>query len=140
MTRHDVTPELVNAMLRREWPQAGVTCVELGPREALAMLEPQASSLRPGGYISGPKIFGVADSALWFLVFGALDRVEPMALTSELSIRFLRPAIGERLYARATLDKAGRRSVVGTVRVFTEGAEDRPCATAQGTYMLPLEG
>lgn len=62
-----------------------------------------------------------------------------MALTSELSIRFLRPALGERLYARATLDKLGKRSVVGTVKIWTEGHEDRPCATAQGTYMLPLE-
>ena len=60
-----------------------------------------------------------------------------MALTSELSIRYLRPAIGETLWARATLDKAGRRNVVGTVRVWTDDRPDKPTATAQGTYAMP---
>jgi acyl-coenzyme A thioesterase PaaI-like protein len=41
-----------------------------------------------------------------------IGRVEPRALTSELSIRFLRPAIGETLWARAAVDSAGRRNVV----------------------------
>ena len=132
-----LTPDDVDAMLAREWPEAQAHCVELGSTSAVACLTPPAGSLRPGGYIAGPQIFAAADTALWFLVFGALGRVEPMALTSELSIRFLRPALGERLYARATLDKLGKRSVVGTVRIWTEGHEDRPCATAQGTYMLP---
>jgi acyl-coenzyme A thioesterase PaaI-like protein len=61
-----------------------------------------------------------------------------MALTSELSIRFLRPAQGSILWARATLDVAGRRNVVGTVRVWCDERDDRPTATAQGTYVLPL--
>ena len=43
----------------------------------------------------------MADSAVWFLVNGALGRLEPMTVTSELSIRFLRPAKGDKLYARA---------------------------------------
>ena len=85
----------------------------------------------------GPTQFGIGDSALWYLVFGALDRIEPMALTAELSIRFLRPGVGDRLYARATLEKLGRRSVVGSIRVWTDDNEAKPCATGQGTYMLP---
>ena len=60
-----------------------------------------------------------------------------MALTSELSIRYLRPAVGETLWAMASLDKAGRRNVVGTVRVWTDDRSDKPTATAQGTYALP---
>ena len=78
-----------------------------------------------------------ADVVLWFLVFGAIDRVEPMAMTSELSVRFLRPGIGTRLFARASLDRAGRTSVVGTVRVWTDDNESKPCSAAQGTYALP---
>jgi len=60
-----------------------------------------------------------------------------MALTSELSIRFLRPAQGSMLWARATLDSAGRRNVVGTVRVWVDDREDRAVSVAQGTYVLP---
>jgi acyl-coenzyme A thioesterase PaaI-like protein len=60
-----------------------------------------------------------------------------MALTSELSIRFLRPCIGEVLWGRATIDTAGRRNIVGTVRIWTDANEGKPSAVAQGTYVLP---
>ena len=42
-----------------------------------------------------------------------------------------------RMYARARLERAGKKSIVGTVHVWTEGHEDRPSATAQGTYIVP---
>ena len=61
-----------------------------------------------------------------------------MALTSELSIRYLRPAIGERLRCRATLESVTRRSVVGTVHVWCDDRSDRITAAAQGTYAVPL--
>jgi acyl-coenzyme A thioesterase PaaI-like protein len=64
-------------------------------------------------------------------------RIEPMALTAELSIRFLRPAIANVLWARATIDAAGRRNVVGTVRIWADDRDDKPTAVAQGTYVLP---
>ena len=38
---------------------------------------------------------------------------------------------------RSTLDKAGRRNVVGTMRIGCDDEEDRITATAQGTYALP---
>ena len=94
--------------------------------------------MRPGGFISGPAQFGLADAALWYLVFAAIGRIEPMALTSELSIRYLRPAQGSVLWAKATLESAGRRNVVGTVHVWCDDRVDKPTASAQGTYALPL--
>ena len=105
--------------------------------ERLPTFRPGDDAIRPGGYISGPTQFAIADGALWYLVFAAIGRVEPMALTSELSIRFLRPAIGAVLWARATQEVAGRRQVVGSVRIWTDDNEQRPCAVAQGTYVLP---
>jgi len=132
-----LTPAGVNAMLDREFPGTGNSCVELGPTGALARSDIAPGSLRPGGFVSGPTQFGLADAALWYLVFGAIGRIEPMALTSELSIRYLRPAQGSVLWARATLESAGRRNVVGTVRVWCDDREHKPSATAQGTYVLP---
>ena len=105
---------------------------------AIARREISDEELRPGAFVSGPSQFSLADAALWYLVFGATGRIEPMALTSELSIRFLRPAQGKVLWAKATLDVAGRRNVVGTIRVWCDDRSDRPTATAQGTYVLPL--
>jgi acyl-coenzyme A thioesterase PaaI-like protein len=131
------TVEAVNDMIGELFPGSHHTCVELGPDFAVARREISDDELRPGAFISGPSQFGLADAALWYLVFGATGRIEPMALTSELSIRFLRPARGSVLWARATLDVAGRRNVVGTVQVWCDDCDDRPTATAQGTYVRP---
>lgn len=136
----DPTPEGVNQMLDEAFPGTGNTCVEVGPSSALARRDIEPGLLRPGGFVSGPTQFGLADAALWYLVFGAIDRVEPMALTSELSIRFLRPAQGSVLWARASLESAGSRSIVGSVRVWCDDAADKPSSVAQGTYVLPRSG
>lgn len=134
------TPDDVNAMIREAFPGSDNTCTELGEGYAVASRTVGREELRPGGFISGPAQFAVADAALWYLVFAVIGRVEPMALTSELSIRFLRPAVGTVISARATIDAAGRRNVVGTVRVWTDDREHQPSAVAQGTYVLPAPG
>jgi acyl-coenzyme A thioesterase PaaI-like protein len=130
--------DAVNQMIGELFPGSSHVCVELDRTMAVARRDVSDAELRPGAFISGPSQFGIADAALWYLVFGATGRIEPMALTSELSIRFLRPAQGRTLWARATLDVAGRRNVVGTVTVWCDDRHDRPTATAQGTYALPL--
>jgi acyl-coenzyme A thioesterase PaaI-like protein len=132
------TASAVNEMVEQLFPGSNNACDEIGADFAVARREISDAELRPGAFVSGPSQFGLADAALWYLVFGATGRIEPMALTSELSIRFLRPAQGKVLWARATLDVAGRRNVVGTVRVWCDDRIDKPTATAQGTYALPL--
>ena len=132
------TIEAVNEMIEQLFPGSNNTCDAIGADFAVARREISDAELRPGAFVSGPSQFGLADAALWYLVFGATGRIEPMALTSELSIRFLRPAQGKVLWAKATLDVAGRRNVVGTVHVWCDDRSDKPTATAQGTYVLPL--
>jgi uncharacterized protein (TIGR00369 family) len=141
VTDGDRTPSFdadeVNRMLAELFPGTGNACVEVGRSHAVARITVDPGSLRPGAYVSGPTQFALADAALWYLTFGAIDRIEPMALTSELSIRYLRPAQGEVLWARAQLESAGRRSIVGSVRVWCDDRADRPSSVAQGTYVLP---
>ena len=132
------TTAAVNEMIEQLFPGSNNTCDAIGADFAVARREISEAELRPGAFVSGPSQFGLADAALWYLVFGATGRIEPMALTSELSIRFLRPAQGKVMWAKATLDVAGRRNVVGTVRVWCDDRSDKPTATAQGTYVLPL--
>ena len=138
MVEQTVTIEAVNAMVREQFPGAPNYCVELGPDYAVAAYDVEDRSIRPGGFISGPSQFALVDSALWYITFVALQRVEPMALTSELSIRFLRPAQGERMFCRATIEAVSRRSVVGTAHVWCDDRTDKVTATAQGTYAIPL--
>ena len=137
-TRSLPTVTAVNEVIAQLFPGSNNTCEAIGADFAVARREISDEELRPGAFVSGPSQFGLADAALWYLVFGATGRIEPMALTSELSIRFLRPAQGKVLWAKATLDVAGRRNVVGTVHVWCDDRSDRPTATAQGTYVLPL--
>jgi uncharacterized protein (TIGR00369 family) len=128
----------INAMLRTDFPGSGSRCIELGADFAVAEYVVEPGDLRPGGFVSGPTQFSLVDAALWYLTFAALGRIEPMALTSELSIRFLRPAQGSVVRCRARLEAASRRSVVGTAHVWCDDRTDKITATAQGTYAIPL--
>ena len=74
-----------------------------------------------------------------FSTFATLGRIELMTLTSELSIRFLRPCIGDVLWAGATVHAAGRRNIVATILVWTDDNTEHPSAVAQGTYALPAD-
>jgi len=131
-----LSPDDIHQMLQETWPKAAVRCLELTSEMAVAALTPAPGDIRPGNLISGPTLFAAADSALWFAILGAIGRTEPMTLTSELSIRFLRPARGDLVYARALVDRVGRTSAVGTVKIWTDD-ESRPVAVAQGSFVLP---
>ncbi len=132
-----VTPETVNAFVAQEWAARPTSsrCLEVSGRHALAAIDVGESQIRPGGFVSGPTQFAAADLALWYACFGAIG-LEAMALTSELSIRFVRPAIGRQLYARADLNSVGSRNIVGSVTIWTDDP-DRPTAICQGTYVAP---
>ena len=130
--------DAVNDMVEQLFPGSNNVCHELGADVAIARRDIAEHELRPGAFVSGPTQFALADAALWYLVFGATGRIEPMALTSELSIRFVRPAQGRVLWARASLEVAGRRNVVGSVHIWCDDREHKPTAIAQGTYALPL--
>ena len=131
-----ITADEINAYLAEAFPISGQRCVEVGGRWAVAAITPDERSRRPGDIISGPTIFGLCDAVLWYALFGAVG-LEPMALTSELSIRYLRPARGDRVLARAELHHVGKRSVIGSIRCWVDEAEDKTVAVAQGTYIRP---
>lgn len=94
--------------------------------------------LRPGGTIAGPVMMGLADAALYALVLSRIGPVE-LAVTTSLSINFLRrPAPGD-VVADARMLKLGKRLAVGEVNLFSEalGAQ-YPVAHVTGTYSIPL--
>ena len=131
-----VTVEEINTFLVADFSGSTNLCESVGPGWAIARLDTSPATLRPGGIISGPTVFGLCDAALYYACFTRIG-IEPMVLTSELSIRFLRPARGSRLLARAELHHAGRRSMIGSIVAWTDDAE-KPVAVAQGTYVAPV--
>lgn len=135
------TVDAVNTFLSKTFPAAartGIRCVEIDDGIATVRLPYAPDEVRPGGYISGPSMFTAADTALWFASFTVIG-IEAMAVTSELSIRFLRPARNGDLMARATIQSVGRRRIVGSVELWVDGTRDRLVAVAQGTYVRPTE-
>ena len=89
--------------------------------------------LRPGGTISGPTIFTLADLAFYQLTLSLIGPV-PLAVTTQLNLSFMRRPDPGLLEATATMLKLGRRLAVGDVLI--EG-EEGPVAHAQVTYSIP---
>ncbi len=134
----ELTAEDVNRFVIEQYPASfadGYRCEEVGEGFAVARWHHDASTLRPGALISGPTQFALADTALWYLSFTVVG-LQPMAVTSDLHIVFLRPAAGGDLLGRAELLRAGRTRITGRVDVWVEGVEDRPVAHATGAYSV----
>ena len=99
-------------------------------------LRVQDKHLRPGGTVSGPAMFGLADVAMYLAI---LSRIGPVALavTTNCSLDFMRkPGAGVDMLAEARLLKLGRSLVVGDVMLFSEGMAE-PVARAGLTYAIP---
>lgn len=91
---------------------------------------------RPFGVINGGTLMALADVAAYVAIFGRMGIV-PLAVTNELKMNFLRPAVGEDVLARAALLKVGRRVAYATVDVFRNDEPDRLVAHATTSYVLP---
>ena len=92
--------------------------------------------LRPGGTVSGPSMFGLADVAIYLAILSKIGPVA-QAVTTGATIDFLRrPAAGADLLAETRLLKLGRRLAVGEALLFSEG-QDAPVARASMTYSIP---
>lgn len=130
--------EALAAFLQREFGQvADDFAVErVGPEGLVLRLRVAERHLRPGGTVSGPSIFALADVAMYLAI---LARIGPVALavTTNCSIDFMRkPAAGRDLLAEARVLKLGRSLAVGDVLVFSDG-QGEPAARAGLTYAIP---
>ncbi len=99
--------------------------------------------LRPGGTVSGPSMFALADCAVYALVLGHVGR-KALAVTTSCSIDFMRkPAAGVDLIAECRLLKLGRILAVADVLMYSQGAAGgaaAPVARASMTYSIPPGG
>ncbi|SFD75915.1 uncharacterized domain 1-containing protein [Sulfitobacter brevis] len=92
--------------------------------------------LRPGGTVSGPSMFALADVAAYL---ATLSQIGPQALavTTNCSIDFMRKPLADvPLVATARLLKLGRTLSVTDVLIHSEGS-DLPVARASLTYAIP---
>ncbi|GAA3876438.1 PaaI family thioesterase [Celeribacter arenosi] len=97
---------------------------------------PDTRHLRPGGTVSGPSMFMLADVAIYFAILNRIGEV-PLTVTTGAHIDFMRkPAAGVDLLAQAKVLKLGRTLAVGTAALCSAGHDD-VVAHAQMTYAIP---
>src|SRR5690554_8090912 len=127
-------PELTDVMAA-EFPQVaqdfGIDA--LHPMHLALRLKVGDRHLRPGGTVSGPAIFALADVGMYLAVL-AMIGPEALAVTTNCSLDFMRkPAAGSDLIADVRVLKLGRALAVGDALIRSDGAT-APVARASLTY------
>ncbi|MBK4216672.1 PaaI family thioesterase [Paracoccus caeni] len=128
----------LNAFLSQEFEQvAGQYQVERADAAGVTIrLNVSYDHLRPGGTVSGPAMFALADVAIYCAI---LSRIGPVALavTTNASIDFMRkPEAGQDLLAECRILKLGRVLAVAEAMIHSAGV-DEPVARCSMTYSIP---
>jgi uncharacterized protein (TIGR00369 family) len=92
-------------------------------------------NIRPGGTLSGPSMFTLADLAFYVAVLGAIGPVG-LAVTTNLNINFLRKPTQRDMIAECRMLKIGKRLAVGEATLYSDG-DDEAVAHVTGTYSIP---
>lgn len=130
----------VEAFLEAEFPQLHAggrlhSVVSVGRGEAVMRCAYHPSQLRPGGTLSGPTVMTLCDVGLYVAILASIGPVG-LAVTTNLSVNFLRKPRPADLVARVRLLKLGKRLAVGEALVVQDD-DDAPVAQATGTYSIP---
>jgi len=130
----------VNALLAEVYPQLNADlpayeAVEVFPGGCTVRLNATERHLRPGGTISGPALFTLADIGGYVCV---LSHAGPDALsvTTNLTINFMRKAAAGPIDGHCRILKLGRNLMVFDVDIVA-GPDRQTVAHAVGTYSIP---
>lgn len=132
-------PEL-QAYLAEIFPQLAsrFEIEDLHPLSVRVRMTATEADLRPGGTVSGPAMFALADCTFYMALLAVIGR-EALAVTTNASIDYLRKPAPGGLTAEARILKLGRSLAVGDVLIFSDGIEG-PVARAGLTYSIPPRG
>jgi uncharacterized protein (TIGR00369 family) len=131
------------AFLVREFPHAGfgdgrLVLEDYGRGTCRVRLPLDERNIRPGPSVSGPAIMGLGDVAAWVALLSIIGPV-PLAVTSNLSASFLRPAGVADLLCDCSVLRAGRRLAVMLAEV-TRATDAAAVAHMTITYAIPQTG
>jgi uncharacterized protein (TIGR00369 family) len=124
--------------MAREFSQVAdeFTIEEVREMGVLIRLNVDERHLRPGGTVSGPSMFALADVSIYLAVL-AMVGPKGLAVTTNISMDFMRkPAAATDLLCDCRLLKLGKTLAVGDCLIRSEGME-APVARASMTYAIP---
>ncbi|MEZ5853720.1 MAG: PaaI family thioesterase [Hyphomicrobiaceae bacterium] len=136
-----LSPDEVNRLVDETFPEIHaqgrkLRIVSVGPEQVRVTLTLDPSSLRPGGTVSGPTLFTLADFSIYAALLAHLGPKAIQAVTANLNITFLARPEPVDLYADARLIRVGRTLVYAEVGLYSVG-RDVMIAHATGSYALP---
>ena len=119
----------LNGFLDRVFPQISdqVRVESVDAQMLVARLRVDDRHLRPGGTVSGPAMFALADVTIYLAILARIGEVA-LAVTTNASVDFMRkPEAGRDLLAECRILKLGRVLAVGDVLIRSDGV-DQPVA------------
>ncbi len=128
----------LEAFLAEEFPQVAEDFVVEDVQEMAVRVRLRVGErhLRPGGTVSGPSMFGLADVSIYLAVL-AMIGPKALAVTTNCSMDFMRkPVAGADVICDCRVLKLGRVLAVGECLLFSEGMA-APVARASMTYSIP---
>lgn len=138
MDEPKVSAEELMEMAREDVPLVSGMAMQVEsvlPGEVTIRVPWRPEFIRPGGTVAGPVMMAAADFALYGVVLSLIGRVD-LAVTTNMSINFLRrPPAGD-VVARARILKLGKRLAVGEVYLHA-GEDEDLVAHVTGTYSIP---
>jgi uncharacterized protein (TIGR00369 family) len=139
--RAPLTTEAVSRLIDETFPEihaAGrqMLIESVGEGRARVRLTIDPRNLRPGGTVSGPAMFTLADFAIYVALLATLGPVAVPAVTSNLSINFLLRPEPVDVVAEVNLIRIGRRLAYAEVALYSDGRGEI-IAHATGSYALP---
>lgn len=111
------------------------TIDHIEPGEAVVRCRAGENSLRPGGTVSGPTLMTLADFGAYAVILGHVGP-QALAVTTNLTMNFLRKAQPGDLVGTTRLLKLGKRLAVIDCAITAAGSADI-IAHATATYSLP---
>ncbi|MDG2457722.1 MAG: PaaI family thioesterase [Alphaproteobacteria bacterium] len=125
--------------LEKEFPQVSnnFKILNTKPNSLSMLMHISDEHLRPGGTVSGPTMFLLADVSFYL---ATLSMIGPKSLTvtTNCSINFLRKPNISDLISETRVLKIGKTLSVGDVLIYSEGIKE-PVAHASLTYSIPRE-
>ena len=130
--------EALHGFLARDFAQvAGIfEIIDVAPMAITMRLKVGPEHLRPGGTVSGPTMFALADVAVYLAVM-AMIGPKGLSVTTSCAMDFMRkPTADTDLICECRLLKLGRVLAVGDALIYSEG-NPKPAARANMTYSIP---
>jgi uncharacterized protein (TIGR00369 family) len=102
-------------------------------------LRPDPSISQQHGFVHAGAVSAIADTAAGYAAL-SLTPAGRGVLTTEFKINLIAPAVGDRIFARGKVVKAGRTLTVAQTEVFAETAGHEKLVALLTATMMAIEG